>query len=148
MRATPETTLTIIGLLRELDRRVLAQLRGVLAREDLTMPQFFVLKAVAAEDGLGLVELSRKLQLTPSTTSGIVERLRRGGWLERLTRDRDRRAVTIRLTEKARSFLAQDHHVESFQRLMAAELDEAEARRIVAALEALHSCLQRMEDPQ
>ncbi len=148
MRATPETTLTIIGLLRDLERRVHTQFSAILAREDLTLPQFFVLKAVATDDGLGLVELSRKLELTPSTTSGIVERLRRAGWLERLTSDRDRRAVAIRLTDKARGFLARDHHVESFQRLMAAKLDEDEARRIVASLKALHSCLERMEDPQ
>lgn len=46
------------------------------------------------------MELSEKLRLGNSTTSGIVDRMHKAGLVTRERTERDRRAMTLKLSEK------------------------------------------------
>lgn len=65
---------------------------------DLTMPQFRVVMLLLAEEALTITTVAQRLQVTPPTASGIVDRLVRHGFAEREDDPNDRRIVRIRLT--------------------------------------------------
>lgn len=69
----------------------------------ITGPQRLVLRIVGLYPGLSSTDLSGILHLHPSTLTGIVERLRSGGFLERTADPRDGRRALLRLTAKGRS---------------------------------------------
>ncbi len=68
---------------------------------DLTLPQFDVLAAVARrEDGLTMTVLSRYLMVSNGNVTGIVDRLAKDGWLDRVEIPGDRRVKLVRLTNR------------------------------------------------
>ncbi|AZU62264.1 MarR family winged helix-turn-helix transcriptional regulator [Neobacillus mesonae] len=69
-------------------------------RNGLTVVQLKALYKISAQPNMGLVELAEHLKLTNSTVSGVVDRLVQNGLIERHTLPHDRRAITIRLSQK------------------------------------------------
>lgn len=69
----------------------------------ITGPQRLVLRIVGLYPGLSSTDLSGILHLHPSTLTGIVERLRSGGYLERTADPGDGRRALLRLTAKGRN---------------------------------------------
>ncbi|MEW6080041.1 MAG: MarR family transcriptional regulator [Thermodesulfobacteriota bacterium] len=67
----------------------------------LTNIQYVILEALWLADGLSAVELGAVLAIDKATLSGVLERISEGGWIEKRSDDRDRRAIRIFLTEKA-----------------------------------------------
>lgn len=65
---------------------------------ELTAPQVKALRLLHAGSCSTPAALARQLGLTPSTVTGIVDRLERGGLVERQRVEGDRRMVTIALT--------------------------------------------------
>src|SRR5687768_3651944 len=64
----------------------------VLARHDLTLPQFDVLATLRFSEGVTQQELARRLLVTKGNVCGILDRLGDVGWVERRTDPRDARA--------------------------------------------------------
>ncbi|TVX95297.1 MarR family winged helix-turn-helix transcriptional regulator [Cohnella terricola] len=64
----------------------------------ITPIQYFVLKLVAENPGIGLNELSDKIFSVTSTTSGIVQRMVKAGWLTRERPATNRRSISLTLT--------------------------------------------------
>lgn len=77
-------------------------------RDDMGMGQNdldalrMVLRAEAAGAAVRQSELARTLDITPSSTSTLVDRLSRGGYVIRVPHPEDRRSVAVRVTQKAR----------------------------------------------
>lgn len=69
-------------------------------KNGLTVVQLKALYKIQSQPNMGLVELADTLKLTNSTVSGVVDRLVQSGLIERHTLEHDRRAITIRLSEK------------------------------------------------
>lgn len=65
----------------------------------ITAPQIMILKEIY-EKPKTIGQIVESMQLSYSTVSGIVSRLERDGWLERIRDERDRRIVWIRKTEQ------------------------------------------------
>lgn len=103
------TPYEILRSIRRIVRRVSDHSRALSRGVGLTVPQLLCLKAVgdATEDEVTPVLLSRRVQLTPATVSGILDRLERDGFLVRSRRSRDRRKVCLTLTERGRQVYAQ-----------------------------------------
>lgn len=76
-----------------------------IARSGLTVPQMNALEELTREDGLSLKELSRRMALSHSTVSGIVDRLERRGLVGRRPDERDRRYSRIFLSEEVREYV-------------------------------------------
>lgn len=100
-------------MLREVRRRV---------PETLTLPQFDVLAQLHRRpEGRTPRELTRELLVTAGNLTGVIERLRRLGLVQRQAVPGDRRAVSIRLTERGRRVLrrAIPRHRRDVRRLLA-----------------------------
>lgn len=67
---------------------------------NLTTPQYQLLLAVAQGEEITLGALSEQLHCSRGNVTGIVDRLERDGWLVRERNTRDRRVITVYLTEK------------------------------------------------
>jgi DNA-binding MarR family transcriptional regulator len=68
----------------------------------LTVPQFFVFNALWKRDGIEIGELGNYVYLDSSTLTGIIDRMERDGYVVRRPNPKDRRAVFLFLTDKAR----------------------------------------------
>jgi len=64
----------------------------------ITMSQRMVIGMLFRHEELMISELSQKLGLSNSTTSGIVDRLENQCFVERIRGEKDRRVVRVRLT--------------------------------------------------
>ncbi|MCC5902636.1 MAG: MarR family transcriptional regulator [Halomonas sp.] len=85
-------------------RQVESELRERLRTEhDSTLPRFDVMAALyAAEEGLKMNELSKRLRVSNGNVTGIIDRLVEDGTVERIAIEGDRRATRVCLTVAGR----------------------------------------------
>jgi DNA-binding MarR family transcriptional regulator len=67
------------------------------------MPQFFLLIALYEEDNILISNLAEKVSIDRATLTGILDRLERDGFVERVFSKNDRRSIYIKLTSKAKN---------------------------------------------
>ncbi|MCS1382641.1 MarR family transcriptional regulator [Lysinibacillus sphaericus] len=77
--------------------------RQVLEPFGLTYPQYLVLLALWEQNSLVVKQISEKLSLGIGTLNPILNKLVDKGWVTKETSSKDKRAVIISLTEKARA---------------------------------------------
>ncbi|MCA9493139.1 MAG: winged helix-turn-helix transcriptional regulator [Myxococcales bacterium] len=133
----------ILRAIRRIIRRVSFQSRDLAAATGLTMPQLLCLRAIERFGSTVTVAmLAAELHLSPSTVSGIVDRLVRSGFVERERSDVDRRRWILTPTVLGQQRLdtvpiaLQDRFV---RRL--GQLDHAERRQLLGALERVVTLL-------
>ncbi len=122
-------------LLDESDRRALLPF-------NLTIRQYYVLYHLGNTDGLNIRDLSARLLCDKSTTTRLVEKMRQDGLLCRNPDPKDRRYVTISLTEKGKSLrhqAMQAHHTNVSGKL--AQLSATEQETLQAILRRLRKHL-------
>jgi len=83
-------------------RKVTKAYREKLANHGLTHGQFFMLVAIMEEEGLLPSELAEKTAQDRATTTGLLDRLEKDGWIERTLDKNDRRSLRIFLTPHAK----------------------------------------------
>ncbi|WP_449240926.1 MarR family winged helix-turn-helix transcriptional regulator [Desulfoscipio gibsoniae] len=83
-------------------RRVQRYYESNLASFEITPVQFYVLSALWENDGMKFKELARGINMDGSTLTGILDRMERGGYVERRNDPEDRRSLLIFLTSKAK----------------------------------------------
>jgi len=96
-------------IIKEFARRQSDQL----FRDDITLPQFFVLELLYHEGGSKMTDLARTMKVTTAAMTGIVDRLVRDGYVLRMHNSRDRRIVNIKLTTKGSGLIrriSEDRH--------------------------------------
>jgi DNA-binding MarR family transcriptional regulator len=132
-------TATIKESLRELSAQLSLLNRQVGAHVDLRDADIYCLDLINRHGPLSPSDLARRAGLHPSTMTGILDRLQRGGWI---ARDRDpegpdRRAVTLRPLR--------DRNVELFRlyRGMNTAMDQICAGYTDAELEVIVGFLRR-----
>ena len=64
--------------------------------------QFYVLSALAVREGIRFKDLAKSVDIDGSTLTGILDRMERGGYIERRDDPEDRRSLLVYLTGKAR----------------------------------------------
>jgi len=89
----------IVGAIRKFVRAVSIDTFKMSRKYGLTGPQCAVLRTLAAEGLLSSASLSRRLYVTPSNITGIIDRLEKKGLVERNKKDGDRRVALIALTQ-------------------------------------------------
>ncbi len=89
----------------KVSRTMESDLRERLRTEfNTTLPRFDVMAALFREkEGLKMSELSGVLRVSNGNVTGIVDRLVGEGTIMRVPVENDRRAMTVRLTEKGRA---------------------------------------------
>lgn len=84
-----------------LSRKITRTYKDSLASIGLTHGQFFMLIALYEENGLLPSQLADKVSLDRPTTTGLLDRLERDGWIERRFDPTNRRTVRVYLTPRA-----------------------------------------------
>jgi DNA-binding MarR family transcriptional regulator len=92
-------------------------------------------------------QIAERLGVTSSTSTGLVERLARGGYIHREHSKEDRRQVLLRLRPKGRRLMAGFRKLRKsrLQKLMT-HLGRIEARRMADALETLNRIVGRWKE--
>ncbi len=89
----------IVSAIRKFVRAVSIDSFKMSRQYDLTGPQSLVLRTLLKEGPLSSASLSRRLYVTPSNITGIIDRLEKKGLAERTKKEGDRRVSLIKLTE-------------------------------------------------
>jgi len=100
-----DTAEEINGLLKEINAILDKRLRNYLNKLGLTIPQALILTTLHDTDEMKISDISNALSLADSTVSGIIDRLERMGYVERIRLVEDRRIVKVRLTDKIRHIM-------------------------------------------
>ena len=69
-------------------------------KEKLTMSQIFILFILSRHGRMKMTELSNMLHVTTAATTGMVDRLVKNSYVERMSDPEDRRIIRIDLTRK------------------------------------------------
>jgi DNA-binding MarR family transcriptional regulator len=77
--------------------------------ESLTLSQYALLQALASRETARVQELAGEAGVTPSTATRILDALERRAIVSRTRSAKDRRGVTIRLTDLGREALSGQH---------------------------------------
>jgi DNA-binding MarR family transcriptional regulator len=117
LREAEEALADIKALWRDLFRNPFDEAR----KSGLTGPQVTLMACVVTGGPITLTEISRRLGMSHSTASGIVDRLQARGLLDRREDATDRRRTTITVTDSVTQYVQQ--------------LGAGPAGRLVAALE-------------
>jgi len=130
-----------IRLLR-VARIVEGELRERLKRDfDSTLPRFDVMSALnRAPEGMLMSDLSRFLLVSNGNVTGIVDRLVSDGFVQRSTRDGDRRTSIVRLTEAGTArFAAMAEAHRGWIDALLGDVGEDDARELSAMLKIFRS---------
>ncbi|MFF9457684.1 MarR family winged helix-turn-helix transcriptional regulator [Streptomyces flaveolus] len=89
----------IVFTLGKAYQQVHGELKRRLKAFGLTVPQYSVLSGVWEQDGRTAAQLCERLVMDSATITGVLDRLERAGLVVRVSDERDRRLVRLRLTE-------------------------------------------------
>jgi DNA-binding MarR family transcriptional regulator len=93
-----DTSESIGYLLRDTSRRILTTMATELEAHDLTLPQYFLLRELYAEEGLTQRELSSRVGVLEPTIVSTIDALEQRGLVVRERSSTDRRKVRVMLT--------------------------------------------------
>jgi DNA-binding MarR family transcriptional regulator len=125
-------------------RSCILNLSTELNRGNISFPQFFLLAYLSSEDYLTMSDIAKKMGHSTAAATGLVDRLEKLGYVERIHAAEDRRKIMVRITHKGTELVA---HMRKEIALNLAdvmsEMDEEEsetvehAKRAVAARGAM-----------
>jgi DNA-binding MarR family transcriptional regulator len=86
-------------------RSFLLDLSKELNRGNVSYAQFFLLGYLASEDYLTMTDISRKMGHSTAAATGLVDRLEKLGYVQRLHASDDRRKVMVQITRKGQELV-------------------------------------------
>lgn len=134
---------SILSILREIKVLINKCLKNRL-QENFTMPQTMVIYNLVQEGKLKISVLSKKMGLTNSTVSGIVDRLEEQGVVTRERSSTDRRVVYVDLTpEYKKKTLDMNNNLNNFLNEILADIPPEKMKEILSSLSTLKEALQK-----
>lgn len=140
----PERDARVPEHVRALADRLHQQLRSLIRRHslrdpigriapELTSAQVHAVIALGLDEApMSMSALAQRIDAALPAVTGVVDRLERDGFVERLRDDNDRRVVLVGLTEKGRATSRQaDEHMSTMLCLFLAALPDAERATLV-----------------
>lgn len=134
---------SIVGAIRRLNRAVYLDASRTSREFGLTRSQSGVLKILFMHGPLSSADLSRKLYMTPSNMTGIIDRLEKKGLVDRSRQPVDRRVVLITLTENGKDLSRR--LPDSIERKLVSELIELTPEQIQMLSKAMNQILHLMD---
>lgn len=119
-------------------RSCILNLSTELNRGNLSFPQFFLLTYLSSEDYLTMSAIAKKMGHSTAAATGLVDRLEKLNFVERVHAAEDRRKIMVRITNDGNEIVAtmRGHIATELADLME-DLDENEASSVAAATEAI-----------
>ncbi len=104
-------------------RSFLLDLSRELNQGNVSYAQFFLLGYLASEDYLTMTDISKKMSHSTAAATGLVDRLEKLGYVQRLHDASDRRKVIVQITRKGTELVGKLRNViaESISSAMLAE---------------------------
>lgn len=112
-------------------RSCILNLSTELNRGKISFPQFFLMAYLSSEDYLTMSDIAKKMGHSTAAATGLVDRLAKLGYVERVHASEDRRKIMVRITGKGTDLVAlmRGEIASSLAETMA-EMDEEEADTI------------------
>ena len=86
--------------------KVIAGVKGnLMFSEDITSQQMITIFSLSQFGKSTICALAKRMGVSPPTTTGVVDRLQRSGYVERLGDEKDRRIVFVQLTKRGYSIV-------------------------------------------
>ncbi len=120
-------------------RSCILNLSNELNRGNVSFPQFFLLAYLSSEDYLTMSDIAKKMGHSTAAATGLVDRLEKLGYVERVHAAEDRRKIMVRITHKGTELVA--HMRKEIAANLAdimSEMDEEEAETIDHARNAVN----------
>lgn len=119
-------------------RSCILNLSGELNRDKLSFPQFFLLTYLSSEDYLTMSSIAKKMGHSTAAATGLVDRLEKLGFVERVHAAEDRRKIMVRITGKGSTIVkTMRGHIASELAELMAEMDDSEASSVAAVNQAI-----------
>lgn len=99
-------------------RELLMDLSWKLNKANISFAQFFLLGYLANEDFLSMTDVSKKMGHSTAASTGLVDRLEKLGYVQRLHAADDRRKVLVQITKRGMDM------VETVKELLAEKIEE------------------------
>lgn len=132
----------ILAALRRIMRAVDLHSRHLLDAHGMTGPQLAVLQAAERLQTGSATALARAVHLSGATVSGILDRLGRHGLIRRERDERDRRSVSIVVTDAGRTMLEKAPSLlQDRFRIKLESLEDWERTQVLATLERIASMM-------
>lgn len=136
----PSFVVEIEHLLRQISTIVRRKGRTLLEQYGITPPQFDALFILDRDGELTIGELSNRLYLAYSTTTDLVDRLERSGFVIRQRDSEDRRVVRVRLQPDGSQLIEEVIDVRrGYLNTVLETVGEDEKRQILGVLELLNA---------
>ncbi|WP_033368040.1 MarR family winged helix-turn-helix transcriptional regulator [Rubritalea marina] len=112
-------------------RSCILNLSSELHKGNISFPQFFLMAYLSSEDYLTMSDIAKKMGHSTAAATGLVDRLEKLGYVERVHAAEDRRKIMVRITAKGTDMVSQmrGEIVNSLSDTMS-EMDEEEADTI------------------
>lgn len=109
-------------------RSCILNLSSELHRGNISFPQFFLLAYLSSEDYLTMSDIAKKMGHSTAAATGLVDRLEKLSYVERMHAAEDRRKIMVRITQKGTELVARMRgEIASNLSDVMSEMDEEEA---------------------
>lgn len=134
----------IFHLLYELQTIFNKNMEAYFSKWSLTSSQILILSLLDSHPGLKIGDIAANVGLPDSNVSGIVDRLEKAGYVERIRSTEDRRVVKVKPTNKVNEIKREfDLNVEKYFHQLLGNSSQDEIDEIVHNLEKLKSLITR-----
>jgi DNA-binding MarR family transcriptional regulator len=122
-------------------RSCILNLSSELNRGNISFPQFFLLAYLSSEDYLTMSDIAKKMGHSTAAATGLVDRLEKLGYVERVHAAEDRRKIMVRIVHKGTELVAhmRKEIANNLAEIMS-EMDEDEAETVEHARRAVFNC--------
>ena len=112
-------------------RSCILNLSSELNKGNISFPQFFLLAYLSSEDYLTMSDIAKKMGHSTAAATGLVDRLEKLAYVERLHAAEDRRKIMVRITSKGVDLVSRMRkEIASDLATILAEMDEDEAETV------------------
>ena len=119
-------------------RSCILNLSNELNRGNISFPQFFLLAYLSSEDYLTMSDIAKKMGHSTAAATGLVDRLEKLGYVERIHAAEDRRKIMVRITNKGTELVAHMRkEIASNLADIMSEMDEEESETVEHAKRAV-----------
>lgn len=131
---------TIPKIMRSIQFTTLKDLFGL--GLDITLSQFYVLVTIFHDTGCKMNSLANKLSLSPGAMTGLVDRLEKQELVERMYDLRDRRVVTVWLSEAGKKFVSEFQKKKTeYLKAVLNKIGEQNKEKLIQSLRAFDQAL-------
>ncbi len=119
-------------------RSCILNLSSELNRGSISFPQFFLLAYLASEDYLTMSDIAKKMGHSTAAATGLVDRIEKLNYVERVHAAEDRRKIMVRITQKGAELVARmRREIATNLSDVMSEMDEEESDTVDHANRAL-----------